>query len=1189
MTFSGRRKVSTAFLVLSALAADARAVQVQEASGRWAAFVGEKSYLCRDRSAVWVWAPTGSAARGHDAARGNADTRRTVDTGETDVSYVTSAGESLGSWQVPGDVNSTYVSEDCRTAWFVDADALHIFSIRLSADPRPIALAVGQKLVAGVNDLTVSANGLRAWVRFSDDTSVALAERRPEGLVISRPRDLERIVGETAVQGAFRNERVWIVPDKQGLWLADFQGAHAYQSLSSVNVASTYAANEGRLAWVIPTGKGLYLVDYRDALSIKGARRLLPDENVSSVRSGINDTNAALSGQYAWVLTQSHNLYCFKTTVAGDGVASVEALNGGKPIGSPQSISALPIETVIWTGNGSRVWAVSTRGSGSHVWANLWSVAATDSGEITATQLPPHLYGNKHLGSIYTDQSPQMLWVRTNDLFLYEIDAAQARSIPNPFRSLTIQNIAETDRPSRLWLDTTAGRYLVGEASDVEATTTVSLGGQILSSSRKDTTLSRQLNASSAEVQIGLPVPAETGHVVLSVFATDDTGQSKRPLNTVAYGEGTLAPNGKTSFPMFIREPLQAGRRYDVQLHYSDERLFDIQLTWPGVTFSGPWYERPYIRGVWLLIVPVVLLCLATRRSWTIRRWIPIVVPGIELLVPQMWPSLPSMTLRELITVSAVSVAAPLFGAVWSPPLLRSIADVHPFRILVPAIMQLSMCRRRFYSGYAEDLRRRVVRARADASNERYFPVTCGVVDTSLPDFQSGDVLPERLAQMVSAVDPAERVNLLIESPGGRGKSALLHELMQRALDQFTANPTAPLPVLGDPNAATIEQMVAVGLGRHRISDEFIATQLRTGNVCLFIDGIGDGGASTGAIDHLFAAPDSGDRTRVCATCRPGGTARETLRRSDRWIVVSPDRLNDRTAEAFVLQYAKSDGVEPESLPIGKMVRVARSADGTYLPLLVRLAMLTTTEELESVADLYAATLERLVGRAVESKDTDALVDAAEALALDTYWNAGERTFRFDRPGYKDRGVMERLLAVGLLVGADPGTSRLRSGPRNVRFVHDSMQSYLVARALFGKGDWAVLTRTAGDPTFWRAESELLMGQGSELFQMCLHVFGPQVQLRDWLVSALRSWSDIFGTTLAIEQIRGAISQPLLESVDLKLSQKIAAGDYLERVTTLLVEDYDDSVMHLGSMFGVLARTLWNRDPPKTAAVLEVA
>jgi hypothetical protein len=120
------------------------------------------------------------------------------------------------------------------------------------------------------------------------------------------------------------------------------------------------------------------------------------------------------------------------------------------------------------------------------------------------------------------------------------------------------------------------------------------------------------------------------------------------------------------------------------------------------------------------------------------------------------------------------------------------------------------------------------------------------------------------------------------------------------------------------------------------------------------------------------------------------------------------------------------------------------------------------------------------------------LLDRAAQLYVDTYWKDGYRSLVSEGSG-DGKNVVEALRAAGVLVPVGARSAPGESSPQ-LRFFHDSMQSYLTARGLFAKGMWDALPRAAGFPKF----IEVRQGRAaSELLEMCVHVFGPQERLRD--------------------------------------------------------------------------------------------
>jgi hypothetical protein len=148
-------------------------------------------------------------------------------------------------------------------------------------------------------------------------------------------------------------------------------------------------------------------------------------------------------------------------------------------------------------------------------------------------------------------------------------------------------------------------------------------------------------------------------------------------------------------------------------------------------------------------------------------------------------------------------------------------------------------------------------------------------------------------------------------------------------------------------------------------------------------------------------------------------------------------------------------------------------------------------------------------------KKLDRLNDAAR-WCLETYWKDGLR-----RRPFAATDLQKALLGAGVLVG-DRSTD-----PREVWFVHDSLQTYLTAYGLWrldlegysgapkvsSEGAWfkwarrPILLRAAADPLFAQAQADIVISGGSELFQMCVAVFGVDT-LRPFLRDEVKRWAE---------------------------------------------------------------------------------
>ena len=121
-------------------------------------------------------------------------------------------------------------------------------------------------------------------------------------------------------------------------------------------------------------------------------------------------------------------------------------------------------------------------------------------------------------------------------------------------------------------------------------------------------------------------------------------------------------------------------------------------------------------------------------------------------------------------------------------------------------------------------------------------------------------------------------------------------------------------------------------------------------------------------------------------------------------------------------------GISPDQF--SDAVRAScRSTDQTYLPILVRLAILAGTNRITSAGDIYQAAVRTLL------RSDDTAFDTAVCLCMTTFWKTGERTITFAMAPAPQKALLKDLIVAGLVV---PATQSLTPGnPGSVRFFHD--------------------------------------------------------------------------------------------------------------------------------------------------------
>jgi hypothetical protein len=723
------------------------------------------------------------------------------------------------------------------------------------------------------------------------------------------------------------------------------------------------------------------------------------------------------------------------------------------------------------------------------------------------------------------------------------------------------------------------GDYLVGPASGLIGTTSVDFAGQSFGAGGGE--FNKQLVGGQVSVSLLSPVVGlyHPGTVGVSVIKERPRGSAGE---TVATGSGPLDPAGHANFSLFVKQPLVARTQYEVGLTYGDGLFFNTMMLWRHLSYRVPWYRGPYVVAVLVLLLPSTFLLLSLRHMPLLRRWVPVAVPACEAIAARFDYGVLNLTWQQIVLTAVCGLVVVLVAALFSPQTFRLVAGAQPYRFLVPFALHVPFVRRRFFAEYIQWLRDELTRVRSSALDESFYPIPCEIIEASAEFHKKGTVVEvESIARFITNTDERGG-NVLIEAPGGRGKSALLNELVSRAIVAFGSRADSPLPVLGVGAADTVEKLVSIALGRYRVAEDLISGRLYMGDLVLFLDGATESGQDPAVIDTHFRTPEMGERIRICATTRPSDGWHKALVGSASWAVISPLKLTEQTVGDFVARYEESDrridSTRADAVVNidGQKWQAARAGDGTYLPLLVRFAMLSGSHPVETVSDLYNGAIDRLILRAYSTADVQMLTAAARQIAIESYWEAGERTLEYERKTAADTEHVRKLLAAGLLISADGRISRIRRGPRRLRFIHDSIQSYLVAVALSAKDDWDALSRAAGDPTFVRAGSDLIAGESSELFDMCMHVFEPKEKLGHWLKGSLLEMGKKYSYKLSIDQIMAVITRDDSETLRAIDPRRMSTQMYTEALVEQAAAEGAVGLGLLGRLYGSLQRRVWN-------------
>jgi hypothetical protein len=314
---------------------------------------------------------------------------------------------------------------------------------------------------------------------------------------------------------------------------------------------------------------------------------------------------------------------------------------------------------------------------------------------------------------------------------------------------------------------------------------------------------------------------------------------------------------------------------------------------------------------------------------------------------------------------------------------------------------------------------------------------------------------------------------------------------------------------------------------------------------------------------------------------RPTSEFRSLVEGTPHWMTVEPRRLDEASLNLFVAHY----GGQPLAVPVKA---ACHGADGTYLPILVRMAMRVNTDSgiIVSVADIYRAYFLKLFenqfpGDAGEAARFKRLEEASR-YCLETYWRDGRRNREY-RPGE----VQQALVRAGVLVPIGG-----ISVAKEVKFFHDSMQSYLTAKGLSdedqtdyaslprpaedGGGAWdrrRVLFRAAGNDSFAGAHSDIVLPGGSELFQMILATFGDKAAMRKCLRTELQAWVDLHHQNLRLLDVKPALPKRVARKAKSFVDNKELLREAVEVAFEL--DEHSHTAEALGALFGCVAPLIW--------------
>ncbi|WPB76566.1 hypothetical protein KYC5002_47215 [Archangium violaceum] len=732
----------------------------------------------------------------------------------------------------------------------------------------------------------------------------------------------------------------------------------------------------------------------------------------------------------------------------------------------------------------------------------------------------------------------------------------------------------------RAWVTGIPRGSLYGPASDVGRVRVGFAGGSHIERDAKGNVLMEGRLEAGAPLESleldwpGLAQAAGAGRTLrLELRAEEGKGA------LVGQGVRRLAEPSGVLF-QWTEPPGSAEHLYRTVVAHEVENGTRLTATFQHVPFGVPLLDRVWVRTALaclavtlLLLLPVLLL----RPSAVTRRWLPLagyVVTGVGAGGGELLGLLGGLRIH-LPTVLAVTCAELVLCAglgLLSPAVFRRLVFTHPFSWAAAPLLRSPSFRRRFFATHVRQVRRRVDVASAQANGEVFVELSSHVTEYAGPGVAPS--ASERTADELCGLLTRERAHLLIQCAGGRGKSALLRRLVRLSLEHFEKQPSSPLPVFIDPAAEDLETAAKEALQDLGLPEALRDALLESGDFFLVLDGLTESKLEPEAL-RRYLEREMGLHAPVLLSARPNEAYRAAMAHALRWMAVEPKRLDAAGLERFQAAYPGPDGKPvPLSESLQRICR-GRAADGTYVPLLVRLALRFGGGGVDSVINLYRAVFAGLLKKAPDDAETSELLGFAEALCLGSYWRHRSRLIVFrDSP---DEAKLRMLLDAGLLVAAD---ARPGPVPTHVRFFHDSMQSYLTARALYAQyasqARWDCLWRAAGEPGFAREQSDLMTEAGSELFQMCSYVFGYDARLKAELLRHLEQCAEANDERLNKEGILAAVPEEL-RPVLRKSGRVLSPGLLLSEAGRVCAEHPDGDALFL--LYARMAPLAWPWKP----------
>jgi hypothetical protein len=605
---------------------------------------------------------------------------------------------------------------------------------------------------------------------------------------------------------------------------------------------------------------------------------------------------------------------------------------------------------------------------------------------------------------------------------------------------------------------------------------------------------------------------------------------------------------------------------YACRLVYRIPGVYYGETKWDGVVFALPLSDRPDIRTVVLYILLVLfamLLSQITLIRTSIRRWLPPAIAAVagSGSVSTLFTERLNVDGKLLVALIGCTFLLALVFGLLSTKVFRYVSSVEPFHFLAPLALASDNMRERLYRDYIKQLLQRIELQRKKLGGEFYTNLPCELIAAL------GDI-PTTVNPVTLVLETSQTLRVLISGPGGRGKSAILRQLAFVACTRYQQNPSSPIPIFSSASAGTVVEIISKSLGEYAFSNDILNAQLTAGHFIVFIDGLTEGSLEIGKLSDFLKTEPGKDVSVVCSG-RQSDSLNDLF--MELGFVIVPRMLDDSTLEHFQNTYLDGDrknGLKSEILSEARM-KVCRSPEGTYLPILVRLCM-QLTADVNTLSEIYDRTFGRLLGTDLGSAMKN--IEMAADLCVRTYWKTGSRSLVYARATKEDFDLLTALLKANILIPNDPmAAKKAVYFPEELRFFHDSMQSYLTARGLLKTGqEWGAIFREACVARRFRNLSEY---GNPEIFQMCIEVFGPRDLVARILKEELSTLIPLADRNLSKETLL-AIMPRSLKTQALGLAVENGVGEML-KIAIFSSEQGNKPRADLGALFAGLAAKLY--------------